>query len=333
MATMNIARMSGLAEQAANTLSELANELRQLSAGVHLVERARMGGTGGIRASAEETGAPWEGPVSSRKVGSKTGVNPLARVQAFWDGVSMAPVMTFGECRVDLAAPSGRWELLVLAVLLGARVTNRVVERTFATLRNQGLLDLERLACGGEGLRHALEEVFRTEYHALGNKAGKIEALIDNARRLVEVWDGDLHAIYLAARKRVQEEPASREATATGQPGPVAAAEHGVDEKMLIQSLQEFKHVKQLAFWVCRTLKAHGIWRDLGPWATGYHDRYTRLPLERLGIEHDSFDLRSQAGVMALYLQGYNLCSQDDVKVCLNECPVAAWCSFAQLGT
>ena len=105
-----------------------------------------------------------------------------------------------------------------------------------------------------------------------------------------------------------------------------------MDEEALIRSLQSFRHIKQLAFWVCRTLKAHGIWRDLSDRATAYHDRYTRLPLERLGLAAPGDDLLHAVGVMPLYLQGLNLCSQDDVKTCLAECPVAAWCPYPKGG-
>lgn len=313
---MNISKVTGLVERAADTLTELAHELRQVAGG-----------------SGQGTGRSGWAPVSDGRSGGSDGgdgehgsctcglragegvdaaIDPLRRLHSFWDGVSMAPVLSFGEARIDLSTAVGRWELLALAVLLGARVNDRIVEATFSALRGEGLLGLERLAGSDPDVRPVVREIFHTHYRALGNKEGKVDALIHNARLLVDVWHGDPHTIYLAVKDASS----------------VPEGASPVDEGALIRTLQSFKHIKQLAYWVCRTMKAHGVWRDLGEQATGYHDRYTRLPLERLGLAKEASGETPRGNIMPLYLQGINLCAQNDVKTCMAECPVALWCPY-----
>ena len=190
-------RVNALVERAADTLAQLAHELRQAAEEPHRRPGA-FAGLAGDRAAADGftgdglAGSPWDDhggvPVggSARVLGGGAGGGPggtgrlgtcgfrdgggrqergepASRLRSFWEGVSMAQVMTFGELRIDLATAQGRWELLVLAVLLGARVTERVVERTFAKLRDVGLLDPRALTVSPESARDALRAVLQAE--------------------------------------------------------------------------------------------------------------------------------------------------------------------------
>ncbi len=311
---MNISKVNALVERAADVLAELAHELRQ-AAGKPDPTMVHLWGSADEDRAGNAKGDP---PACACGLGEEAGdarsLDPLGRIRSFWDGVWMAPVMALGDARIDLSTAEGRWELLVVAVLLGARVSDGVVQQTFARLREAGLTDPYRLAESPEHAKEALRKIFDAHYRALGSKEGKIDALIYNAKRIVECWQGDLNAIYLQA------------AIDDGGEEPVAP----VDEEALIRALQSFRHVKQLAFWVCRTLKAHGIWRDLSDWATGYHDRYTRLPLERLKLLKPGNLEMPNVGVMPLYLQGLNLCAQNDIKTCLAECPAYLSCPWAR---
>lgn len=242
-------------------------------------------------------------------------VSIAKKMQELWRGVSLGSEMPVGPVTVDLATAEGRWQLLILAVLRGARVRERVVEETFVALVARGLTDLRRLALGGPSTKTQLLEVFAAHYRALGHREAKVEALMANAALLQNEYGGDLHSLYLAS------------------PG---------EPDALIKALQRFKQVEQVAYWICRTLKVHGIWPDLGPEATQYFDRYTDLPVERLGLR-SSFDderagtaamrfaaRRLQGDPVPLYLHGLILCSQNEISICRSECPLAPECRHVQ---
>lgn len=235
------------------------------------------------------------------------------RLREYWSGVSMGSEMAVGSLTVDLSSAQGRWELLVLAVLRGARVRERSVEDTFTALAERGLTDLERLAAAEPKTEAELSDVFATHYRALTSRQAKVEALMANANLLKSEYDGDLHNLYLA---------------------------HKDNPEAIIKALQRFKQVGQVAYWICRTLKVHGIWPDLGPEATQYLDRHTDLPLERLGVRAPfdeqrpgSTTTRFAAAHLAgdtvpLYLQGLLLCSKEDVSTCRFECALAPECRY-----
>lgn len=233
------------------------------------------------------------------------------RLRRFWAGVSMSPVLDVGGTRVDLRTTQGRWELVVLAVLTGARVREEVAVRTFRALRQQGLLRFEVLSTD-EDARAGVHEVFHRHYRALGDRRAKADALIENARRLVDEWQGDLNNLYLDSLK----------------------------DGGLASRLRQFAQIDRMALWVCRTLKVRGIWPAAPIEDCLYIDRPVRLPLERLplgygGLEEERarralelIEELFEGDVFPLYLQGTSLCAQDDVETCLSECPVAPWCRF-----
>jgi hypothetical protein len=238
-----------------------------------------------------------------------------ATLAAFWRGVTLGPKLPVGPVTVDLSTPEGRWHLLLLAVLRGARVRDQVVEETFAALVQRDLARFDRFLRPDPQLKSQLLSIFSDSYRALGNREAKIDALFANAALLEREYGGDLNNVYLAAQG---------------------------DGQALIRSLQRFKQIGRVAYWVCRTLKVHGVWSDVDPEATLYLDRTTDLPLRRLGLIGGPEEERSgdaalrfvdqyMAGdVIPLYLQGLVLCQQDDPGVCLAECPFASQCPFPE---
>lgn len=255
----------------------------------------------------------WPGDPSTNGFGRLVWI--AKKLREHWSGVVVGSVMSVGSIKVDLATAQGRWQLMILAVLRGARVRERSIEETFAALVQQGLTDLERLATGGPQVELELLQVFTAHYRALTSRQSKVDALMTNAALLKSEYGGDLHNLYLALRD---------------------------DSEALIKALRRFKQVGQVAYWMCRTLKVHGIWPDLGPEATQYLDRYTDLPLERLELRVPFDEERPGSTAMRfaakhlggdtvpLYLQGFILCSQNDVTVCRSECSLASECRYAQ---
>ena len=268
-----------------------------------------------------ETSSPPEfagdaaAPSAPKTMETSTAAASAKRLREFWHGVSLGSEMNVGSLTIDLGSPEGRWQLLLLAVLRGARVRERVVEETFVAIVESGLSDIRQLALGTPAIRAGLIEVLAEKYRALGHREAKADALMANAALLQEEYEGDLHTLYLAHR---------------GEP------------EALIRALQRFKQIGQVAYWICRTLKVHGVWPDLSPAATQFFDRYTDLPLRRLGLMPGLEEERSGSGVMRfvtkyfqgdvipLYLHGLVLCSQDRVSICHAECPLVAECGFPQ---
>jgi len=257
----------------------------------------------------EDGGTGWEdaGPARATPIQREI----AQRLKRFWAGVSMGPVLDVGGIRVDLRTAQGRWELMVLAVLTGARVREEVAVQTFRALRQRGLLRFEVLAAD-EDARAGVHEVFQRYYRALGDRRAKADALVENARRLVDEWQGDLNNLYLASLK----------------------------DGGLAQKLRRFAQIDRMAFWICRTLKARRVWLGAPREDCLYVDRSVRLPLERLplgygGLEEERLRRALEivgelfdGDILPLHFQGASLCAQDDVQTCLIECPVAPWCRF-----
>lgn len=237
------------------------------------------------------------------------------RLKVFWEGVSLEPNLQVGRCDIDLTSTQGRFELLILAVLMGARVSQRVIDDTFEALKDKGLLDLEVLATATPGTRSDLEAIIQERYRALTSKAAKVDALLYNASHLQRNWRGDLNTIYDT---------------------------HKGDPTQMLRALRQFRHISRMALWICRTMCAHGIWKDIDPSLTWYFDRASNLPLRRLGYVSGDGDTQRYADLQAvisdffdsellyLYLHGTVLCSLDDIDTCWSRCPVATWCSYPQ---
>ncbi|MFO7318111.1 MAG: hypothetical protein FWJ64_01240 [Limnochordia bacterium] len=291
---------AGLLEAAAGRLRDAAEQLR----------RAAGDGPGG-----GGPGAPDALPGGCR--GAASGEDPAAYVArhlaARWSREARDPIFTAGGVEIDLTTAHGKWQLLMLAVLKGARVREAVVYRTFAGLVERGLDRLEKLAADSAFTREELEEVLARRYRALTRREAKVEALVENAARLLREYGGDLDRLYAAA---------------------------GGDSQALVRALQEFKQMGVTAHWLCRVLKHHGIWPGAGPEATRYFDRYTELPLQRLGLVAGGagggrgggaakfVDAYLGGDTLPLYRHGLFLCSRDDAALCRAECPFHRLCTF-----
>ena len=260
---------------------------------------------------------------SGRKRGEHPGQPEVVRrIKSFWEGVRLPPVFDAGPVRIDLSEPQGRWELLVLAMLRAARVREEIAARTFQALKDESLLDLRLLAKGEAETRRRVERVLDRHYKALGSRQAKAEAIVENARLLVNEWGGDLARLYDA----------------------------GAGDEELLRRLQRFRQINRVALWICRTLRAHGIWQGIGPQASRFLDRTVSTPVARLRLGSlpgegeeglQRVDLRRLADatesvveshfggdVIWLYSHGYSLCLQNDPNVCYAECPVSPWCTF-----
>lgn len=287
---MNARRLAELIDLTVGVLEHVAQEARAL---------AEDGSDGTVRETSTE-----------REIAQ--------RLIHFWDQVSLTPTLSVGSHSVDLATAQGRWELLVLAILKGARVRDQVVIDTFGALKDEGLLDYVRTITNPHVHRESVLAVLHKEYRALVRKEVKADAIVHNAQRLEQEWQGDLNTLY---------------------------ERYYNDDQVLLTELRSFQQIDRMALWICRTMRLHGVWPHVGAQACRYHDKYTRLPLKRLyGLcgadSHDSMALEEHwqdltdrlfyGDLCTLYLQGFHLCNQNDIDVCLSECPAASWCSFPQ---
>lgn len=303
-----VSRAADSLEQASGLLNEAARRLRRYEEESGKDESQERGGT--IVESASRR--PADGSGDPRDISASHVAQSLVER---WGRVTFAPVLTVGPVAVDLSTAHGKWQLLILAVLRGARVLESVVHETFAHLVEDGLDGLERLAAGEPGTRESLRRVFAAKYRALGRREAKVEALLENASLLMREYGGDLDRLYHRT---------------------------GGESQSLIQELQRFKQIGLTAHWLCRVLKIHTVWPDVGAAATRYFDRYTDLPLERLGLVAPEESGRSarraarfvdvylEGETTPLYLHGLHLCSKSSVVVCAAGCPFSTWCPYVK---
>ncbi len=217
------------------------------------------------------------------------------------------------EVHLDLAEREGRFALLLLAILAGARVQEATAVATFNALRERGLAGLDRLAARRDGDGPAVREVLREHYRALASKAQKAEALFAAAERVVQRYGGDPGNVH--------------------QPGQPWAE--------TLRALREFPHLKSRAYWLCREMHRHGLWPDLEPRACAAVDTPVKLALWRLGfVGREAAFLRDiTAGdclqaidryfggdAFSLFYQGERLCRPGWTGLCEGECRVAAYC-------
>lgn len=314
--TMDFGKAFEILNETADTLEDLSRRLRALADSetinsasfdhFSIVDQRRHELEGGVIADGKDSAISQSAQYAERLAIAN-------RIRSFWADVTLSHKMQVGEEIVDLKTSEGKWELLILAVLIGARVRERVVEQTFGILKREGLLRREPLINGDVRTKERLIQLFRTHYKALGNRRAKVEALFWNARYLEKTWGGDLDQIYQKS---------------------------GKDKSQLIQQLREFQQIGRVAYWICRTLHAHGIWDGVAVDSTWYFDRYPNLPLSRLGfLDHGNRRTKPneikgvlrqwfEGDVVSLYMHGLVLCSQDNPNACLAECPVSSWCKY-----
>lgn len=243
------------------------------------------------------------------------------QLKRYWDQRPGDGIYRSSDVLIDLNAPQGRSEMLVLAVLKAAKIREGVAEKAFLALRSEGLLAQERLVEADPADIERVETILREQYRAQISKRAKTEALFQNQRRLVEDWGGDLHHVYLA---------------------------HRGDGSAIVTSLQQFQQIASRAVWLCREMAAAGVWKGLAPESTAYLDIHVRQPLFRLGLAKTckgtswenirqecmyAIDQYFDGDLIALARHGSTLCRQEALHVCQTECTVNRACSFWQDGS
>lgn len=253
-------------------------------------------------------------PGAQRTSGGTARRRLVARLVAHWAAYKPPSVFESGDVAFDLATPEGRSRLLVFAVLSAAKLREGVAERAFLALEAAGLLSPDRLRQAEPSDQGLALNILQSEYKALISKAAKVNAIYANQRLLDEVWGGDLSDIYL---------------TFCG------------DDAALISALQQFAQMKSRAYWLCRELKAHGIWTEVGPEASLFVDVDVRRAMHNLGLvrpDASSYEATREAceevirndfggDVLPLYRHGRQLCAGASFERCLSKCPVMSACS------
>lgn len=241
------------------------------------------------------------------------------------------PVSTlqrYGEA-IDVTTPAGRWQLLALAVLLGAPVRRESAEETFCQLRRQDLLQPHLVAEAPPGWREAADAVMARLYRGPVNRVRQRERLTRAARVLQERWGGDLDGLYREAEKR-----------------PDQAA------TLLRRS---FEGIDRLAAWLVREMGRLGAWPGAHRHpAAFFADPFLREAAANLGlleaaagggVEPAARDFPGGHGaagqeaglrwVVAHHFQwdstvlsshGREFCHARNAAVCLSRCPVARYC-------
>ena len=102
----------------------------------------------------------------------------------------------FDDYNIDISTPQGSFELLISGVLYAARVKEELAKRTFFQLRENGLLDLERLAKREKKDEEKVVQILVESYRCQFSKKAKKDAIFDNAKRVKYLCDGDLSTIY-----------------------------------------------------------------------------------------------------------------------------------------
>ena len=223
---------------------------------------------------------------------------------------------------IDLTTPQGRWELLVLTMLLAARVGEVVAEKTFMSLQAAGLLLPERLAAATTADRQEVWDILSAEYRAPIKKKKKEEALYSNASRLMSMYNGDMQNIY--------------EDGSFSDPAHMAEASGAV-----LAKLRAFDQIDMRAKWYCRCMGEAGLWLGLSAEVQLFIDAYVRLVLRRLGLSQACNEWpkarqemvavieRFFAGDAAsLYKLGRFGCLTADAEFCRSYCQLEPYCLF-----
>lgn len=212
--------------------------------------------------------------------------------------------------QINLGTAEGCFELLLYAILLGAKVQQSVVSTTFWHLRQAGLTRLERLKPGAEA---EVLAVLSHHYRALTPHRRKAAALVQAAERIRSGYHGDIRELYGRERRAAD----------------------------LVARLRQFPGIDRRAYWFCREMKYAGVWPDLDQRACLAIDHDVKIPLWFLGfVGADRFFLRDIRSVDCLkvidtYFGGDVLplvalarrgCRVGDSDLCRARCAVFAMC-------
>ncbi|MDI3280445.1 MAG: hypothetical protein QJR13_03660 [Bacillota bacterium] len=213
---------------------------------------------------------------------------------------------------IDLGTVQGRFELLALAILYGARVKEKVAEEAFLALREAHLLSLAELGSPSFDRRQELLAALQAHYRALANKVQKAEALVTSAVRLCSCYGGDAARLHCP----------------------------GEAWEETVRRLSSFPQIRGRAFWICREMRRAGIWPGLDPAAGMVADRPVREALWRLGFagrevaaarevpaaEYQRLLWRYFRDPLPAFYQGSQLCARRSSSVCACACKVSEYC-------
>ncbi|HEY8425591.1 MAG TPA: hypothetical protein VIK73_06215 [Limnochordales bacterium] len=243
---------------------------------------------------------------------------PAAHVLvSYWAGrPPLASLQRYGET-VDAGCAQGRWELLALAVLLGAPVPRDAAEATFCQLRAQGLLDLRMAARASPEWAEAVEAVMTRCYKGRVDRGLQRRRLAAAAQVVQTRWEGDLDRVWDAADR---------------DPGRTVA--------MLREAIGG---IDRMAAWLVREMGRLGAWPGAHRHAAAFFaDPFLREAAAKLGfvtpdeasgsrtrLERRLRDVVSRhfAGdSTVLSSHGRAFCHARNPAVCLSRCPVSRYC-------
>ncbi|WP_324669606.1 hypothetical protein [Geochorda subterranea] len=236
---------------------------------------------------------------------------------AYWAGrPPLASLTRYGET-IDPTCAQGRWELLALAVLLGAPVPRDAAEATFCQLRAQGLLDLTAAARSAPEWAEAVEEVMTRSYRGRVDRGLQRRRLAAAAQGVQTRWAGDLDGVWEAA---------------------------GRDAGRAVTLLREgIGGIDRMAAWLVREMGRLGVWPGAHRHAAAFFaDPFLREAAVNLGLvtpaqasgsrphlERRLRDVVSRhfAGdSTVLSSHGRAFCHARNPAVCLSRCPVSRYC-------
>lgn len=218
---------------------------------------------------------------------------------------------------IELGKAQGRFELLCLAVLTGAKVQPQVALKTFVRLRETGLFDLGTLLSRSSECEAEILGVLEKEYRALTVKSQKAAAFVRNARLVAERYDGDLLAVYDPGGETDVEEAGNR----------------------TVEKLQFFSHINSRAYWFCREMRRFGLWPRIAPRSGHAIDYPVRLALWRLNLVGEGLEAtewlrpadcvemaKALPDLLPFFYQGERRCKHPDGGRCRDGCQVSGFC-------
>lgn len=218
---------------------------------------------------------------------------------------------------IELGSAQGRFELLCLAVLTGAKVQPDVALKTFLRLRQSGLLRFEDLLSRPSQREAEILALLEKDYRALAVKAQKAAAFVRNARVLSERYGGDLLAVH--------------------EPGADADPEEA--GRITVEKLQFLSHISSRAYWICREMRRYGLWPNIAPRTGHALDFSVRLSMWRLGLAGQYSDAANDVrpaeyqevakalpDLLPFFYQGECRCKSAEGGRCHEGCPVSDFC-------
>ncbi|MBO8125622.1 MAG: hypothetical protein H0Z38_00105 [Firmicutes bacterium] len=241
-----------------------------------------------------------------------------ARVYQDWqDSPKTGKVWTrTGDIELDLGTPLGRFELLIYAILSGAKVQVSTVDRTFSELRKRGLTKAANLAAVEGDRIESIISVFRRHYRALTSRQRKADALVEAGVRVLAECAGDIGGAFQLV---------------------------GGDSDRLLDYIRGFSGIDLRAYWFCREMKQAGIWPKVSDSVCLAVDAEIKLPLWYLGfVGTDSYYLRDvstkeclqaiqnyfHGNPFPLLVKSRHWCQKGDSRLCAGQCRVYEHCQI-----